>query len=326
MPPPASSRGRTLGGGSLPGFTFGVIGGLICLFEFLLWPRKALRSVRIVRVQSWMIAHIWLGLLSLPILVLHSGFHLGGSLSRAVMVVFLVVIASGVWGLTLQNLLPRKMLSDVPAETIYSQIDRIIGQFHDEAARLVDATCGRSEADESASSADDEAGDGSTRYLVIGAIRSAGQVRGKVLETRASGPVVAGSEPLRSFFRDVAGPFLRPEVDRRSPLDPQGPRHRPVRRPQDPPASRRPPGRRRPGGPVRPEAATGRSGADAPLAPQLAARASAALGGADGADGRARRVRAEVPLIRPSPVGWALPTIPDGRWWAVPTLRRVKSL
>src|SRR5437016_6235342 len=34
-------------GSSLPGFTFGVIGGAICLFEFLLWPRKKLRTWRI---------------------------------------------------------------------------------------------------------------------------------------------------------------------------------------------------------------------------------------------------------------------------------------
>src|SRR4051812_26537069 len=42
----AANAGRPewLGGGSLPGFTFGVIGGLICLFEFLLWPRKKYRT------------------------------------------------------------------------------------------------------------------------------------------------------------------------------------------------------------------------------------------------------------------------------------------
>ena len=32
--------GRLAGGGSLPGFTFGVLGGLIVGFEMLLWLRK----------------------------------------------------------------------------------------------------------------------------------------------------------------------------------------------------------------------------------------------------------------------------------------------
>lgn len=215
---------RLLGGGSLPGFSFGVIGGLICLFEFLIWPRKKLRAWRIGRVQTWMKAHIWLGLLSLPILVLHSGFRLGGSLSTVLMVLFLVVIASGVWGLALQNVLPRKMLIDIPAETIYSQIDRIIGQYREEAARLVLATCGKAAADPSrategrAEEEDDDDPGGSTHHLVVGAVRSAGKISGKVLQTRAVGLSVAGSESLRIFFDTVAGPFLRPDGLARSPL------------------------------------------------------------------------------------------------------------
>src|SRR4051812_11287026 len=51
-------------GSDLAPFLFGIAGGAICLFEFLLWPRKKLRVVRIGRVQSWMRAHIWLGLLA----------------------------------------------------------------------------------------------------------------------------------------------------------------------------------------------------------------------------------------------------------------------
>ena len=39
----AHGASRLPGGSSPPGFTFGVIGGLIMLFEFFLWPRKKLR-------------------------------------------------------------------------------------------------------------------------------------------------------------------------------------------------------------------------------------------------------------------------------------------
>src|SRR3982750_4023723 len=97
------------GGGSLTGIVFGLVGGSICLFEFLLWPRKRKRTWRIGRVQVWMRAHIWLGLLSLPILVLHSGFYFGASwlsLSAVLMILFLTVIASGVYGLILQQVIP----------------------------------------------------------------------------------------------------------------------------------------------------------------------------------------------------------------------------
>jgi hypothetical protein len=212
---------RFLGGSSLPGFTFGVIGGLICLFEFLLWPRKRYRRLRLGRTQEWMKAHIWLGLLSLPVLVFHSGFRLGGSLSGILMVLFLVVIASGVWGLILQNWLPKKMLAEIPAETIHSQIPRIIDQYHDEAARLVVATCGRlvqpAMMNVDPGDASDESEE-STHHLVVGAVRSAGRIRGKVLQTKNVSQTIDGSEPLRSFFDAIAGPFLNPNGFKKSPL------------------------------------------------------------------------------------------------------------
>src|SRR5262245_23615163 len=112
------------GGSSVPGFTFGVAGGLIILFEFLLWPRKKARTWRIGQTKTWMRAHIWLGLLTVPLLILHSGLTWGGTLSAVLLLLLLVVVASGVWGLALQQMLPQRMLHDIPAETIHSQIDQ----------------------------------------------------------------------------------------------------------------------------------------------------------------------------------------------------------
>ena len=64
------------GGSSPPGLTFGVAGGSIIIFEMLLWPRKSLwRGLRLGRTKTWMMAHIWLGLLTFPLLLLHGRFH-----------------------------------------------------------------------------------------------------------------------------------------------------------------------------------------------------------------------------------------------------------
>jgi hypothetical protein len=52
------------------------------------------------------------------------------------------VIASGVWGLATQNLLPRLLLEAAPAETVYSQIDSVGRQYAAEARRLVMLACG----------------------------------------------------------------------------------------------------------------------------------------------------------------------------------------
>lgn len=219
----AALRESTLpGGGSWPGFTFGVAGGLICLFEFLLWPRKWKRSWRVGRVQTWMRAHIWLGLLAVPLLVLHSGFRFGGPLSTTLMILFLVVILSGIYGLVLQQFLPTKMMQEVSAETIYSQIDRLLGQYAEEADRLVMATCGPEVGPEGEIIRGPEApneDEGPSQFLVVGAVRAAGGVQGKVLLTRAPKAPVANSEALRIFFRDAVRPFLLTDNPSSSPLN-----------------------------------------------------------------------------------------------------------
>jgi hypothetical protein len=71
-----------------------------------------------------------------------SGFRLGGALNTVLLLLLLVVVASGVWGLALQQFLPTRVLRDVPAETIYSQIGHVSEQHRDEGARLVTAVCG----------------------------------------------------------------------------------------------------------------------------------------------------------------------------------------
>ena len=196
------------GGRSLPGFTFGVVGGAIILFEFALWFRKKVRVWRIGRAQIWLRAHIWLGLLCLPLLILHSGLRWGGTLSTVLMVLLVIVIVSGIWGLVLQNLLPKRMLEEIPAETIYSQMDYLSGQLLAEAERLVSATCG-SENDNLAGVAGVALAPNDAGFMVVGKVRAAGSVQGKVLDTRIPAAPIPQTEPLVGFFRDQVAPFLR---------------------------------------------------------------------------------------------------------------------
>jgi hypothetical protein len=101
-------------------------------------------------------------------------------------------------------------LSDVPAETIYSQIDHVVGQYAAEADRLVQATCGPEIGPEGAVIESHAASDReeNVQFLVVGAVRSAGGVQGKVLSTRAPSAPVPQAEPLRSFFRQAVRPYL----------------------------------------------------------------------------------------------------------------------
>lgn len=121
---------RTLpGGGTRVGLILGAVGAAIILFEMLLWPRKRLLRSRTRpwgRTQTWMKAHIWLGLACVPVAALHAGFRLGGPLPAALMLAFALVIVSGVWGLVLQHVIPRRLLDVVTEEVPAAEIDRVV--------------------------------------------------------------------------------------------------------------------------------------------------------------------------------------------------------
>jgi hypothetical protein len=86
--------------------------------------------------------HIWLGLLSLPLILFHGGFAFRGPLTAVLMWLFFIVIASGVAGALVQHYVPRMMTSRVPMETIYEEIPNVRAQLREEADQLVATVCG----------------------------------------------------------------------------------------------------------------------------------------------------------------------------------------
>src|SRR5271154_3236149 len=61
-------------GGTALGLAFGSIGLAFMIFAALLGARKKVPVWRVGRAQTWMRGHLWLGLLSLPLALFHSGF------------------------------------------------------------------------------------------------------------------------------------------------------------------------------------------------------------------------------------------------------------
>ena len=116
-------------GGSALGLTFGIVGSVFMIFAGLLAGRKKFPVWRLGRAQSWMRGHLWLGLLSLPIIFFHAGFRFGGPLTSVLMWLVIIVVASGLFGAALQHYLPQVMTAEVPGETIFEQIDHIRGQL-----------------------------------------------------------------------------------------------------------------------------------------------------------------------------------------------------
>lgn len=136
-----SPQGQRASGGSALGLTYGIAGFLLMLFAGLLGLRKKFPVWRVGRAQSWMRAHLWLGLLSFPLILFHGGFHFGGPLTRMLMWLFVFVWVSGIIGAGLQHFMPRFQTAQLPMETIYEQIDRVRSQLAEEARQLVEETC-----------------------------------------------------------------------------------------------------------------------------------------------------------------------------------------
>lgn len=188
-------EGIWLGGGSLPGLVCGTISGGIVAFEMLLWPRKVFRRWRLIATKHWLAAHLWFGLASLPIAVIHSGFHLGGTLPSVFMVLFTLTIISGVYGWLMQHFIPQLLLSQVPAETIYSQIElvsrRNVADLHwllvsalgPPPQDLAQGENGLVDSETHESRSTDNRSTQRRAAVVVGAVRDTGRVRGKTLRT-----------------------------------------------------------------------------------------------------------------------------------------------
>jgi hypothetical protein len=129
---------RSVGGTPL-GLIFGAISLSIFVFAALLGVRKKVVLWRVGNLQRWLRAHIWLTLLTIPLVILHSGFRLGGPMTTLLLVLYAIVMVSGIYGLALQHQLPRIMKERLPAETVYEQIPHIRAQLFAAATKMRDS-------------------------------------------------------------------------------------------------------------------------------------------------------------------------------------------
>ena len=124
-------------GGTFWGLTFGIVGYALMLFEGFLSLRKKKPIWRIGKTTTWMRGHLWLGLLSLPLILFHAGFAWRGQLTLIMMVLFFIVVLSGIAGAVLQHYLPRTIAKQIPLETIYEEIPHIRNVLKEEADELM---------------------------------------------------------------------------------------------------------------------------------------------------------------------------------------------
>lgn len=129
-------------GGSVPGLLFGIAGAGLMIFAGLLSARKKFPGARLRSAQFWLRGHIWLGLLSGPMILFHAGFQWGGLLEQILLALTAAIIVSGVFGLALQQLVPRAMAASIPAEAMFDQLPAVCYSLRNSADRLVTDACG----------------------------------------------------------------------------------------------------------------------------------------------------------------------------------------
>ena len=118
------------------GLIFGAIAFGIFLFASALGIRKKQRLWPIGHVQFWLKAHIWLSILTVPLVLFHCGFRIGGLHAQWLMALYVVVMISGFVGLALQQFMPRWMKHRLPREVVFEQIPRLRSELVAAAAEM----------------------------------------------------------------------------------------------------------------------------------------------------------------------------------------------
>ena len=96
-------------GGSALGYTLGTIGAGMIVWLSLLGVRKRVIGSKPYSLKGWTSAHVYLGLSLIVIGTLHTGFQLGWNVHTLAWVLMMIVIISGLWGISLYAVLPERL-------------------------------------------------------------------------------------------------------------------------------------------------------------------------------------------------------------------------
>jgi hypothetical protein len=111
------------------GLIYGTVALIIFLFAAMLGARRNQKWLPVGRIQTWLKAHIWLTIFTIPLVIFHCGFHGGGPMTQFLLWLYAFVMLSGFWGLALQHIVPKLMQNYLPEEVIFEQIPFLRGQL-----------------------------------------------------------------------------------------------------------------------------------------------------------------------------------------------------
>ncbi len=119
-------------GGSRWGLAYGITGYLLILLLAFFGIRKRWYRSTFGTVEQWLQSHIWLGILSLVILVLHTGGRFNDKIAVTTLILVAIVVLSGVAGAILYVTVPRALTeveSNLTVEEISDQLNQLARQM-----------------------------------------------------------------------------------------------------------------------------------------------------------------------------------------------------
>ena len=126
-------------GGSWYGYTLGTIGALLILWLTLLGIRKRSMTSGSWSLKAWTSAHVYLGLSLVVIGTLHTGFQLGWNVHTLAYALMMLVIVSGIYGISVYTTLPARLSSNREEMTQGQMMDALRAldrQLHEAAQPL----------------------------------------------------------------------------------------------------------------------------------------------------------------------------------------------
>ena len=115
-------------GGTALGYVLGTIGALLILWLTWFGVRKRRYASTAGTLQGWLSAHVYLGLALVVIVLLHAGFQFGVNLHTFAFLIMLLVVLSGIFGVTVYMRYPGRMSENrggAPRSELVDQLEDI---------------------------------------------------------------------------------------------------------------------------------------------------------------------------------------------------------
>jgi hypothetical protein len=119
------------------GLLFGFLGTLAFVFE-MIYPVRRPNAWPLRSARDWMQAHVYLGGLTLLLVLIHTGFSLPhGPMGWALFLLSFWVTLSGVIGVFLQKWIPAVLARNTRVEALFERIPELVKGLRDEADELM---------------------------------------------------------------------------------------------------------------------------------------------------------------------------------------------